>query len=329
VLPSLIQGAAAAVRAAPLCFRLAPHFSRPDLGGLRTIFVDGFGTWLSGWGWKLIYSTNATILAATGRADLAPVFACSTKVGMALMQLSWVPGDSGLVGLAQLKEEAAPDRVRRTTAAMLRLYLFGAGACAVFVLAVNPGLVTLWVGGPMFAGSSFNALLAASILLLSAAHAAGCIASIMGERLPVGLLTLAGGAVHAGLAYLLAGRYGLEGILYASIASHLTVLVPGALYLARKRGALGMAQIRSLATVGSAAALAGFAAASFYAGRALSDPPPWGLAAAALAAAIGYLWIARDLYAPLLETGSVAHAVSRVRALAGGWLRASEPAGGD
>ena len=81
------------------------------------------------------------------------MLAMTAKLGQMMTQMSWVPGDSSLVGLAQLSGEQQPDRLRDAVAAVFRVYLALATGGACVLLAVNGAFVRGWVGPHLFAGS--------------------------------------------------------------------------------------------------------------------------------------------------------------------------------
>ena len=93
------------------------------------------------------------------------MLAMTAKLGQMMTQMSWVPGDSSLVGLAQLSGEQQPDRLRQAVAAVFRVYLALATGGTCILLAVNGAFVSGWVGPHLFAGSGVNAVLAAIILV--------------------------------------------------------------------------------------------------------------------------------------------------------------------
>ena len=68
-------------------------------GGRRRLFREGFGAWLGAWGWRLSIATDAIVLASLGHPLWITVLAMTAKLGQMMTQMSWVPGDSSLVGL--------------------------------------------------------------------------------------------------------------------------------------------------------------------------------------------------------------------------------------
>ena len=225
--PALLVGVASFIRFRVIAPDLVAGWGRPSLAVVRTLFREGIGPWLSGWGWQLSAASDGIVIAMIGQPTAVTMLAVTSKLGRWLMQFCWVPCDSGLVGLAQLSGEGRTDHVRATSVAMLRVYLGLATAVAGIVLAANWSFVRFWVGPELFAGRLTNGLIAASIVALSLAHGVTVVAAVLGKRLEVGVVTLAAGVVHVGFAYLFGLQWGLPGIVAASIVTQAFIVVPG------------------------------------------------------------------------------------------------------
>ncbi len=205
---------------------LLRQWPRPSLEEVLKLFREGFGAWLGGWGWRLSAATDAIVLASVGNPVWITMLAMTAKLGQMLTQMSWVPGDSSLVGLAQLSGERRPERLRDAVAAVFRVYLALATAGACVVLAVNGAFVRGWVGGHLFGGLTMNAVLAALIVVSTMAHGTATIASVLGRRMHVGMATLVSGALQVAAALLLARRFGVIGVPFAALGAQLCVLIP-------------------------------------------------------------------------------------------------------
>ena len=293
--PALLVGVASLIRFRVIAPDLVAGWGRPSLAFVRTLFREGIGPWLSGWGWQLSAASDGIIIAMIGQPTAVTMLAVTSKLGRWLMQFCWVPCDSGLVGLAHLFGEGRVDHVRATSVAMLRVYLGLAAAVACVVLAANRSFVGFWVGPELFAGRLTSGLVAASILALSLGHGVTVVAAVLGKRLEVGVFTLVAGVVHVGLAYVFGVQWGLPGIVAATIVSQAFIVVPGLVpHLHELTGLTPTAVateiltpwLKGFAPVGAVALALGL----------LVWPPVWiGLP---LGAALGgvYLWYTRWLY---------------------------------
>lgn len=300
---------------------LLRNWPRPRMAGMLQLFRDGFGGWLGSWGWRLAAATDGIVLAYLLGQPLAVTrLAVTSKMGQILMQLAWVPGDSALVALAQLRGEGQRERLWTAIAALFRMYLTLACAGAVFVLMANGPFVHWWLPDDqtLFAGRLVNGLAAAVLLVFTGAHAFAVIVSVLGQRLQVGLATLVAGVVQVGLAYFLAKRIGLPGVPLAAIIAQVCVLFP---LLLRPLAVVAGMTVRQLLTHvvlrWSAAAIPALLLFG-GAGVVLADGSLLVAAPLAAAAALSYLWASRGL---ILDYGPVAELVRRpLRRLRLEWL---------
>jgi O-antigen/teichoic acid export membrane protein len=219
-LPQLVVGLVNLIRVGSIAPDLLRHWRMPAWPAVRALFKEGTGAWMGGWGWRLISATDGLVLAMLGRPTAVTALACTNKLSAALVQLSWVPCDSGLIGLANLAGERQDGRLREAIVVMVRVYLALAGAAACVVLAVNPAFVSRWVGGQLFAGGKANALLALVAIAMTFAHALAVVPSVLGHRLQIGMATFASGIVHVLVAVALGWWLGITGVILAGVVSH-------------------------------------------------------------------------------------------------------------
>jgi O-antigen/teichoic acid export membrane protein len=219
-LPQLIVALVNLLRVGSIAPDLLRGWRVPPWASVRKLFKEGTGAWVGGWGWRLISATDGLVLAMLGRPTAVTALACTAKLSAALVTLSWVPCDSGLIGLASLAGERHHGRLREAIVMMVRVYLALAGAAACVVLAANPAFVSRWVGGELFAGGRTNALLALVAIAMTFSHALAVIPSVLGQRMQIGMATLASGVVHVGLAFGLGAWLGIIGVVLAGVVSH-------------------------------------------------------------------------------------------------------------
>lgn len=220
IVPALVTGIWTAFRVWSIAPDLLQGWPRPSWIDIRRLFVEGVGTWIAGWGWRLIAASDSLVLGMLGRPTAVAALACTNKMAQALVQLSWVPCDSGLIGLAQLSGERLVQRLREAIVVMIRVYLALAGAAACVVLAVNPAFVRAWVGPDLYAGGFANGLIAILAVTMTFGHAVAVVPSVLGERLRVGVATFVSGVLHLGIAFTLGMRFGIAGVVLAGIVSH-------------------------------------------------------------------------------------------------------------
>jgi O-antigen/teichoic acid export membrane protein len=311
--PALVAAVASWVRLR----RIAPDLLRgwrvPSRATFRAVSAQGLGSWTAGLGWRMVAASDSVVILSLMGPAAAVVFAMTAKMGTIGMQMSWQLPDAALVGLAQLKGEGRPERVRAVTVSLLRLLLVASGGVACAVAAFNPAFVALWVGPQRFGGLALNAVLAAVVLSHSLAHGLFTTSATLGTRVQAGWAALAQGAVNLGAALLLGRWLGLAGVALAAVVSTVLVAYPAGVWMVRRttamtqgelwRQALGPWMLRggALLALGGAVGVLG------------ARVSPW--LALALAPLLGllYLWVMRPLYADLPLPARIRPWLARLR----------------
>jgi O-antigen/teichoic acid export membrane protein len=311
--PFAVNGLACLWRVTRTAPELLAHWPRPSAAAVWSLFREGVGGWLGGFGGRLLTASNGLIIAALRHPEWVAVYACTAKVANILQQICWVLPDSGLVGLAQLHGEGRPERVRQVVRGMLDLHLLLTGSAACAVLAFNPLFVQLWVGPELYGGHILNALLVGGLLASTVAHAVITPVAVVGHRLQAGLATVLNGVVYVGLALWLGELFGLPGLAAASVIAALATTLAWGLRLMRHRYGLTPGDIWAacvwpwLWRVGPVFALAG------WVGVSLPDAPRWAAGVALVAGGLAYLWWVRPLWLGLPLPGHVRRWLVRLR----------------
>jgi O-antigen/teichoic acid export membrane protein len=302
--PSLVGVIAAFARLKWIAPDLLTRWPRPSPAQVGRLFREGFGAWLGTWGWRLLAATDAIVVGTLGNPAWITMLAMTAKLGQTLTQMSWVPGDSSLVGLAQLSGEGNSKRLGAAVTAVFRVYLALATAGACIVLAVNGGFVSAWVGSGLFAGPVVNAMLASIIVVGSLVHGLATISSVLGRRLHVGLATLAAGVVQLALALVLGRQFGLAGVPLAALCAQGLVLIPLLLPSLMDRAGVGARRLLTDVVQPWAARSLPVIAVCAVAGPALNALPIWVVIPLGIATGLSYVWVARRLildYAPVAD----------------------------
>ena len=312
--PPLVVFALCIARLKVIAPDLLTGWTRPTVADARVLLSNGTGVWLAAIGWQLLAASNAIVITFLGHPEWVPIYSCTAKLSVMSTQLTWVPPDSALVGLANLYgERQGEERLRHVVLMMLRLHLLLGGLAMCGLLAFNPAFVTTWVGAAFFGGLSLNALLAAGIVVNSLVHGLATIASIVGNRLKVGIVSLVHGVMQTALAIGLGRSLGLEGIAMAGFVAAFTTTIPFSIVLMRASTGLNTGRltrdlvapwfVRAIGLV-AVAALAGL----FYQrlGLVLSIAITSAICAA-------YLWTMRPLYVGLPLSGRWIEWLVRVR----------------
>jgi len=230
-LPPVLVGMASAFRAVQLLRARNVGPAAPTREETRQLLRSSGSAFLSTAGWQVTTSAPALALSRAGRLDDVAHLAVTSRLPLLLMQQAWTVPDAALVGLAQLKGEGLRSRARSVVAALLQFQaVVGVGVTA-FVLALNPAFVRAWVGEGRYAGDGVNAALGLYVALQCAVHALVTPASVMGNRVLIGVATFLGGALALGSALPLA-QLGPAAVLVGGAAGALLSTVPaGALAL--------------------------------------------------------------------------------------------------
>jgi O-antigen/teichoic acid export membrane protein len=295
--PALVVCLAALLRTLAIAPDLVRGWSRPALRELQQLMSNGVGVWFGALGWQLQSSSTAIVITWLGRPELVPIFACTSKLSSMSTQLAWVLPDSGLVGLAQLSGEQRPRRrVQDVVMMMLRLHLLLAGGAACVILAFNPAFVSAWVGREFFGGLILSALLASGIVVHSLVHGLMATASVLGNRLAVGTITIVCGVAQTMLAIVLGRIWGLEGIVAAALGASLAIAVPAGVSLLRPLVDLNRSSLARDLMVPWLSPSAGVAVVAAIVG--LSYQVLGVVMSGVLSAAVGlaYVWQMRSLY---------------------------------
>lgn len=297
---AILVSCAALVRALIVAPDLLTAWPRPSWTTMRTLVANGSGVWLGAFGWQMLAASNGLVIAGLGRPEWVSVYACSAKLSAMAAQVAWIVPDAGLIGLAQVNGEGhGQARLRALVTMMVRLHLLLAGAALTVLLAASPAFVSEWVGPDLFGGLVLNAWLALGVVSSSLVHGLFAAASVVGQRMRVGALTLVNGAVQVCGAWLCGRVWGLPGVAAAAVAAGLLVALPAGVALLRPATGL---TLRGLWTglarpwIARAAPVAGAAALLSVWSQSL------GLAAVSpIAAGLGlvYLWHLRPLYVGL------------------------------
>ncbi|HYJ78302.1 MAG TPA: hypothetical protein VEW03_01765 [Longimicrobiaceae bacterium] len=232
--PALGAGVASLLRLRRVAPDLLSGWRLPPWPLLRTMTAQGLGSWTGGLGWRMVAASDSMVVLAVAGPEAAVVYAMTLKLGAVAMQMGWQLPDAGLVGLAQLKGEGRPERVREVTVSLLRLVMLGAGGVACAMLAFNPSFVSLWVGPAHFGGLALNALLAGVVLAHSLGHGLFTTTATLGARVHAGWASLAQGVVNLGAAVLLGRALGLPGVAAAAILSTALVAYPAGVWMLRR-----------------------------------------------------------------------------------------------
>ncbi|HVE81670.1 MAG TPA: hypothetical protein VND93_02435, partial [Myxococcales bacterium] len=285
---------------------------------LRELFREGSRAWVGAVGWLLAVNSDLLVLRFLGFPfTVATVYSVTALLPSMLMNLAWTLPDSANVGLAHLKAEGSPERVRSVVAmlALANLLLIGGVSC--LVLCVNPTFVPLWMKDPgLYGGEALNLMFVADVVVLSAGHALLVPMGVLGHRRAAGLLQLCASLAQLVLAAGLGRAAGPAGVAAAGpLITALLVLPVGAVLIGRY---LGKEAVRALGAVAARwlPRWAPVAAACWWAGRTVIPRAGWpGVVAGAALAGMAYLLALRPLFRELPWGGRAGTWLRRLRVI--------------
>lgn len=234
VFPPILTALSSLLRLKRIAPELLRGWDRPTFRAMFDLVKQGFGTWLGGFGWRMISASNGIIILMVATPEAAVVYVCTAKLGEILMHMAWQLTDSGLLGLAQLHGEGNAQRVREIITTLLRVTVVTSGGVALIVLIFNANFVTLWVGAEKFGGLQLSFLLALNFIAHSLVHILLIPIAVIGNRLQVGLLTILQGIFDIAAAVALGYAFGLRGIAASSLLSTTLIAFPLASLLLAK-----------------------------------------------------------------------------------------------
>jgi hypothetical protein len=293
----------------------------PTVKGTYPILTSGLGNLMGSIGWQMAFATDASIIAYLGYRHLAPSFVITSRLGLTLMMFGWSLPDSALIGLANLAAEGNRSRTAEVVRQLMSMHLIAVGAIACATLAANASFVRLWVGSDLFGGVQLNALMAFDVVTLTVVHGVVTMAAVLGSRVQIGAITLANGALHFVIAFVLGRWSTLSGVAAATALSALVTSLPvGAYLLASRTGMTPGSLFRSLVLPWAARALPCAMIAIIVGWASRSRFAPSGLVATlamtgvlTTATLVAYLWSVRGLMKDLPFPPRVSRILTAVR----------------
>jgi O-antigen/teichoic acid export membrane protein len=292
-LPPLLAGLAAAVRYFVTHRPEVGSWKRPTWAGGRYLLGQGFGSWMSGLGVRMLTASTALVFAAVGQPGWATVLVATGKVAQVAQPFCQSLPDSALVGLSQLHGEGERERTRRVVSCLLLMYLIAPGFVGAGLLAANAAFVNRWIGAEVFGGLYVSGLLAAGLVAGNVSSSVFKVVAVAGYRTVVGLTALVGGAVTIGLGYLLSPVRGPAGVVEAYLIV-LAVTLPIGVWLLRAVYGFGVREyVRAVGSWAVRATPVWVVAGAL--GGPLTTAPVWVVAAATAGLCVAYLFAVRPL----------------------------------
>jgi O-antigen/teichoic acid export membrane protein len=201
----------------------AGHWSRPTLPLFRKIFsFGGDAIWIS-LGSQLVNASQVMILSRVAGLDVAATFAIGTKLFAMGQQLTGRIIESSAPGLTEMfvRGDTARFNLRFDNVIALTTLLATIGASAL--IAGNTPFISFWTSGTIQWNLLSDCILAALLLATSFSRCLISLFGIAGNMRPIRHIYFIEGCVFIAAAIPAASRFGIGGLLIASLVTHFFV----------------------------------------------------------------------------------------------------------
>jgi O-antigen/teichoic acid export membrane protein len=199
------------------------HWGRPSVAVFRKVFGFGKDAMLISIGSQLVNASQIIVISQWISLEAAATFSVATKFYTMSMQLVANPISASASGLTEIYVRGERDRFASRYWDMIALIMLIATVAGVSLAAGNSSMVTIWTRGAVHWSWSNDLLLG---LLIVLRNINGCLVGLFGlikDWRPVRYLYLVEGILFVPLAIFGASHFGLPGVLFASLLSHLLV----------------------------------------------------------------------------------------------------------
>jgi O-antigen/teichoic acid export membrane protein len=210
-------------------------WGHPDWAAFKEMLSFGKDVTLMTIGSQLVNASQVIILGRVAGLEAAATFAIGTKFYALGGQLTGRLVESSAPALTEMHVRGENERLKGRFFDICRTSIFLAIAGAVALVMANSMVVGLWTSGVIQWRLSWDILLG---LLLLGTTASRCLVSlfgIVGDLRPVRNLYLIEAFAFIALSIPAASRFGISGLLAASIFAHLLITLTFTTYAARRK----------------------------------------------------------------------------------------------
>jgi O-antigen/teichoic acid export membrane protein len=228
------------------------HRIRPDLVTMEAFkqagpirlrwFARGFWVSVGQAAYTFIAGADLLIVArALGPATVV-IYSCTAKLINVLQNQPQMLASVALPGLSHMKTSESRERILSVTTSLTQAILLLVGAVFCVVLSVNRQFVTLWVGPSFFAGMLVTGLMIVNFLLRQIDSTLAIALFALGYEKLGAIRCLVDGVVSVALASILAGRFGMPGVVAGFLCGALFVSIPMDLFLVTREFKISVLQ---------------------------------------------------------------------------------------
>jgi O-antigen/teichoic acid export membrane protein len=233
----------------------------PDRVLFREMLVFSGHAFLINVAWRLVYNTDNIVVGALyGAAAVSVYYATQMPTTIGFNILNRI-SDNFAPAINELYARKDTAGVRETFLRLQRINLLLVLLLSGGLLLLNGRLVALWVGNGQYAGFSMTAALACFALLITVSHVGNVFVMASGSIKNYSRVVLLEGVCNLGLSVLLGKFFGLPGVMWGTVITHLPITVY-LLVVPMRSMQIGLRQFLQLAVFPALPpALFGFAAA--------------------------------------------------------------------
>jgi O-antigen/teichoic acid export membrane protein len=191
---------------------------RPRQEEFRDIARNCPSLFVSGIAYALTNNSMATLAAVMVRPEAAAILGVTRKAAEVVRMLLDMLGHASYGGFANLFAEDR-DRARAVYRELQSKFFLLATPLMAATVAVNPSLVKVWVGEPMFGGVALSVLLALGMGAGSWSYLQASLLRSMGSHGLSSRVVLAECAARLGAMVLLGSLFGLEGLAVGAVVT--------------------------------------------------------------------------------------------------------------
>jgi O-antigen/teichoic acid export membrane protein len=161
-------------------------------------------------------------------------YSCTGKLVTVLQNQPMVLASAALPGVAQMKSSEPRERILGSSMSLAQAVLLLVGAVGCVVLAANRQFISLWLGPQFFGGMLLTILFVINLLIRQIDYTLALLLFAFGYEKLSAIRCLLDGLFSVVLAYVLASRLGVVGVMLGFIGGATLVAIPFDVYLVKR-----------------------------------------------------------------------------------------------
>jgi O-antigen/teichoic acid export membrane protein len=206
-------------------------------------FLRGFWVSVSQAAYSLVAGTDLVVIASSINPSAVVNYSCTGKLVTVLQNQPMILASAALPGVAQMKSSEPRERILQSSTSLAQAMLLLVGAVACLVLAANRQFVTLWLGPQFFGGMKLTILFVINLFLRQIDYTLALLTFAFGYEKLSAIRCLLDGVFSVALAYFLASRLGVVGVILGFVCGAALVAIPFDVYLVSREFNLSLLEL--------------------------------------------------------------------------------------